>query len=307
LFDGISTGRLALENLGISVASYEAWEWEDKPKSVSRLHWSSTDYHGDVRECIPVEGDTDLLIGGSSCNDLSSAMANRQGLKGSKSSIFWEYVAIWRKSKPKYFLFENVGGMSREDKQIICDVFNCEPITIKGELFAPSLRKRHFWTNIPIDMNTQKYFHSGKELNDILEDGYSPRKYARCLLASDSRPLTTPIKMWWRSKGSGFTTPIFKSKEHYESCEYAWEKYFKPYVSSASGLDKLISSGKVDEHLCWFDGIRYMNQTELEKCLGFDGDYTKNLNRNEAAHVLGMSWTLPAVEWLLSQLGNEYE
>jgi DNA (cytosine-5)-methyltransferase 3A len=50
----------------------------------------------------------------------------------------------------------------------------------------------------------------GINLNDILEDGYSPKDKARCLLVSDSRPLTTPIKMFHRFYAKAFTTLIFR-------------------------------------------------------------------------------------------------
>ena len=38
----------------------------------------------------------------------------------------------------------------------------------------------------------------GIKLNDILKDGWSDREKSRCLLESDSRPLTTPLKMFPR-------------------------------------------------------------------------------------------------------------
>lgn len=65
------------------------------------------------------KGKVDLLIGGTPCQDISVAKANRQGLKGSKSSLFYEYVRIMHECEPKYFLLENNYSMSDEVKDEI--------------------------------------------------------------------------------------------------------------------------------------------------------------------------------------------
>ena len=94
---------------------------------------------GDVKN-VRVEniGWVDLLIGGSQCQDLSIAMRNREGIKGSKSGLFFEYLRLLkeaRKINPKvYFLLENVGRMSKEDKGIITDLMEVEPIRINSSL-----------------------------------------------------------------------------------------------------------------------------------------------------------------------------
>jgi ABC-type cobalamin/Fe3+-siderophores transport system ATPase subunit/site-specific DNA-cytosine methylase len=45
-------------------------------------------------------------------------MKNRQGLAGQKSSLFFEYLRVFQEAQPKYFLFENVGGMKQEALQL---------------------------------------------------------------------------------------------------------------------------------------------------------------------------------------------
>ncbi len=44
-----------------------------------------------------------------------------------------------------------------------------------------------------------------------------------------------------------------------------------------------------------FNGVRYLNQTELERCQTVPEGYTKCLTRNEAADVLGDGWTVDVI------------
>ena len=53
-----------------------------------------------------------------------------------------------------------------------------------------------------------------------------------------------------------------------------------------------------------FEGIRYMNQEELEKCQCVPKGYTKCLTRNEAADVLGDGWNIDIIAYLFSGLLN---
>ena len=53
-----------------------------------------------------------------------------------------------------------------------------------------------------------------------------------------------------------------------------------------------------------FDGVRYLNQEELEKCQSVPKGYTKCLTRNEAADVLGDGWNIDIITYLFSGLLN---
>ena len=49
-----------------------------------------------------------------------------------------------------------------------------------------------------------------------------------------------------------------------------------------------------------FDGVRYLNQEELEKCQCIPNGYTECLTRNEAADVLGDGWTVDVIAHIFS-------
>lgn len=54
-----------------------------------------------------------------------------------------------------------------------------------------------------------------------------------------------------------------------------------------------------------FDGVRFMNQEELERCQTVPNGYTKCLTRNQAADVLGDGWTVDIIAWFFSFLKEE--
>ena len=148
LFDGISCGLVALKRNQIS-AEYYASEIDKYAIQVSQKNHPEIVHLGSVVDLAPIS-DLDLLIGGSPCQDLSIAKKNRKGLEGERSGLFWEYVRIWKESKPKYFILENVNSMSKESKSKITEILQVEPIMIDASLVSAQSRKRLFWTNIPV-------------------------------------------------------------------------------------------------------------------------------------------------------------
>lgn len=115
LFDGISCARQALLRAGIPVEAYYASEIEKHPIAVAMRNWPDTVQLGDVRgvTSYSVGGGVDLLIGGSPCQDLSRAKTDGLGLKGARSSLFYEYLRILQETQPKWWILENVASMKR--------------------------------------------------------------------------------------------------------------------------------------------------------------------------------------------------
>lgn len=149
LFDGISCGRVALEKLNIKIKKYYSSEIDKYPAKIAKLRNPNIIELGSVENVGFIEN-VDLLIGGSPCQDLSRAKSNPEGLKGNRSSLFWEYVRIKNINNPKYFLFENVVPANKEDIKTISDALGVDPVFINSDLFVPQNRPRLYWTNIPI-------------------------------------------------------------------------------------------------------------------------------------------------------------
>jgi hypothetical protein len=166
--------------------------------------------------------------------------------------------------------------MDEKDLIFISNIFGVSPILINSSLVSCQNRERYYWTNIPgsgknlfgepfIEQPIDKKI----KLQDILENGYVDRIKSRCLLESDSRPLSTPAKMEHRYKDTGFTTVVYFTPD----CDYK-------------------------------KGIRYMTQNELERCQTVQNGYTKILKRNEAAGLLGDGWTVDVIVHLLNGIKN---
>jgi len=113
------------------------------------------------------------LVGGSPCQDLSIAKNNREGLKGSRSGLFLEYVRILREKKPTFFVLENVASMNNKDRDFISETLGVEPIMINSALLTAQNRKRYYRTNIP---NVSQPTNANIGIQDILEDNVD-KKY----------------------------------------------------------------------------------------------------------------------------------
>jgi len=298
LFDGMSCGRIALEKAGVKVNNYFSSEIKEHAIEVANYNYQEDEKNrlGDITE---IDGfnlpKIDLLIGGSPCQDFSVANKERLGVEGIKSGLFYEFVRLLKETKPKYFLLENV-RMKKEHQDIISKELGCEPIIINSKEIAPQLRHRLYWTNIP---NITNIVPKDTFLNEVLDNGWADRKKARALLESDSRPLTTPVKMCHRYFNTGFTTLIFKSKEHYTELKKHFDQNFKG--KKAKEIDVLIPS----MDLSVYNGVRYMNKKERERCQTVPEGYTEILSENDAACLLGDGWTVDVIAHILSFMPKE--
>ena len=307
LCDGMSIGHVALDEANIPVEAYYAAEIKDIGIKVTKDNYPNTIHIGDINKISFKDGvlytengeyhcgDIDMVIFGSPCQSFSQAMKTdmRIGLEDKvRSGLFLECYRILKEINPKWFLLENVASMKKEDQAFLSKCMGVQPIRINSKFVGPALRDRLYWTNIP---NVTQPVDKGITLQDILTDGWSDRDKARCLIVSDSRPLTTPVKMFHRYYSTGFSTLIFKSKEHYEECVKEYERL--------SGGKRKITAKELDNYEgTVFDGVRYMNQEELEKCQNVPKGYTKCLTRNEAADVLGDGWSVDVITHIFKGL-----
>lgn len=175
LFDGMSVAQQALKDAGIPVEVYYASEIDPYAIAVTASNFPNTIQLGSVTD-VKGETDIDLLIGGSPCQDLSIAKKNREGLKGERSGLFYEYVRIRDENMPEYFILENVASMPKEAKEQISEILGVQPVMINASLVSAQNRKRLFWVG---KWNGEKYEQveisqpedRGILLKDIIETG----------------------------------------------------------------------------------------------------------------------------------------
>lgn len=114
LFAGVGGLSMGLEAAGFRPIAH--CEVNEHARAVLRRHWPMTRLDGDVRE---IDGawyrGVTLVSGGSPCQDLSIG-GQRAGLKGERSSLFYEQVRVWNESRAPLFLWENVKGALTSNK-----------------------------------------------------------------------------------------------------------------------------------------------------------------------------------------------
>ena len=180
LFDGMSCGQIALDQLGVPVENYFAAEIDKYAIKVAQANYPDMIHLGDVRDVKPDDlPEIDLLIGGSPCQGFSFA-GKQLNFDDPRSKLFFEYVRLLKALKPKYFLLENV-RMKKESMDVITEMLGVEPVAINSNLVSAQNRHRLYWTNIPMDGIPED---RGIVLSDILEDGCTDRDKSHCIDAN---------------------------------------------------------------------------------------------------------------------------
>lgn len=200
LFDGISGCQQSLKELDIKVDRYFASEIDKHAISITQYHFPNTIQLGDV---CKIKGKDlpgiDFMSWGSPCQDLSIGKKNREGLKGSRSGLFWEAVRILNEVKPKYFLMENVASMPDKDRDIISKELGVYPIMIDSALVTAQGRERYYWTNIEgeeFGLFNQKEIPQPKDrkiyIKDILVDGVTYKTKSSTITTNLSKASIQP-------------------------------------------------------------------------------------------------------------------
>lgn len=183
LFDGMSCGQIALNQLGLKVEKYFASEIKPHAIKCTQHNFPDTIQIGDVCKISYKDGilttengsfevgKIDLLIGGSPCQGFSRA-GKELNFNDERSKLFFEYVRILKEVNPAYFLLENV-VMRKEYSDVITEHLGVNPILINSRLVSAQDRKRLYWTNI-------KGVEQPKDKNISFQD-ISPGWFCGCM------------------------------------------------------------------------------------------------------------------------------
>jgi site-specific DNA-cytosine methylase len=276
LFNGMNTGRQALENVGIKVDKYYSSEIKPYAIELTQYHFPDTIQVGDVTKWREWDIDwksIDLVLSGSPCQDLSAA-GKRAGINGKKSSLFFTFVEILehiKSLKPSVlFLQENVGSASKLDVGIMSRALGVYPVRINSSLVTAQLRDRYYWSNIKTkedgmfgDIITDIPQPKDKAImfKDIITSGFVDREKSLCLL------------------------------EGYYSKKPAldFDKYEKRY---RMGMMQIIYESSKESRL--------PNKIEMCRLQGFPDNYCDILTTAKAGSLLGDGWTLPIIEHIFS-------
>jgi len=272
LFDGMGCGRIALERAGIYLDNYYAFEIDKHAINVASKNYPDIKQRGDVynwREWdLPK---IDLLIGGSPCQDLSVANRNTQlGLDGPKSNLFYMFIDVYKRLKPRWFLLENVAPVGGWKKVMDTEVGSVG-VKINSSLFTPQNRNRIYWTNIPYTYPEQQTYKFEFEENP-------DSKYRASLNILDNR----------------------------ERMDFVMSRQSDLCGCLTEALSRNGSSREYMSWLGWVYGktgeVRKPTPIEAERLQTVPDNYTSGVSDTQRYKLLGNGWTVDVITHIFSAL-----
>ncbi|CAE8644364.1 unnamed protein product [Polarella glacialis] len=159
-FDGVAGLLVALTRLPVEVVGFASAETDPTARRLIRKRWPGVIELGSVlsvtseivERLATVYSFVDLVIlgAGSPCQDLSSLLADRKGLAGTMSALFFEIpriVILFRAFFGRKFQFfvENVFSMSKENRHLFSEALGLMPAIICASCFTYCRRPRLYW------------------------------------------------------------------------------------------------------------------------------------------------------------------
>ena len=232
LFDGICSGRVALQRAGIPVNKYYASEIDKYAIMITQNNFPDTVQLGDVTKWEDWDIDwssIDLLIGGNPC--VSWSVAGKQlGTEDPRGQLLFDYVNILhhiQKYNPNVkFLVENV-KMKQEFQDIFSDMLGVQPVEINSALLSAQNRKRLYWTNWEFGQPEDKHIM----LKDIVHE-YSKVDRDKSLCLDANYYKGGNLKQYY--------------EKHRRQLAFEWlNEYIVPFDKTLQILDKEVERGKV--------------------------------------------------------------
>lgn len=293
LFDGISTGRLCLENAGIKVDNYFSSELNPDAIKISEKNYPDIIRLGDVKNVDPIMLPIiDLVIGGSPCQGFSRA-GKCLNFDDPRSKLFFEFVRILndiRKYNPNVkFLLENV-AMKKEWEDIITEHLGVEPRKINSKIVSPQNRERVYWTNIQFDEIESIY----SPLKSILDDVDTTDYIEKDGILFDNRIPETQRELVSVVNGEirvaqatklGYIVP-----NDYDGVNLCFPKSTSRRGRVIRQKSNCITCmGRVGVY--YNRMFRYLTVTEMERAQTLPDGYTEGVSESARIEAIGNGWT----------------
>lgn len=289
LFSGCGGLDLGFERAGFAIPTaneYDKTIWETFKVNHPKTDLIEEDIRKVNENDFPSRADG--IIGGPPCQSWSEAGSLR-GIDDERGRLFFDYIRILRKVRPKFFLAENVSGMlaNRHNKAVqnIIGLFEKSGYDVTLTLVnakdygVAEERRRVFYIGFRKDLNTDFTFPVGSTVDDnkklTLRDViWDLRETA---VPSAEKNHHNPAAINNNEYFTGEFSPIFMSRNRVKS----WDE--QAFTVQASGRQcqlhpqapKMIKFGKDDcrfvagkEHL-----YRRMTVREVARVQGFPDDF----------------------------------
>lgn len=283
LFDGVAAAMVALARLDCQVVGFAASEIDKECKRLVRKRWPGVIELGKV-ESIQEKTITDLLNGlgyevdcllivaGSPCQDLTALLANRMGLHGSRSRLFYEIPRIHRLCKNRFpgmvaLMVENVFSMTEDSRDEFTRILGVQPVLVLASDVSWVRRPRLYWISWELSPQGEErlldkggYLHW--QLPDVrlehghwVDDGWKHLGKEALPTFTRSLPRTKPPL-----QPAGISTASATACSRWTQDRHQFQVY--QYE---------------DHHLLWQGSIwRLPSLQERERLMGFDVGYISN-------------------------------
>ena len=321
LFDGIGALRVAMDLQGVQVAGYISVEKNPQARRVVEAHYPGVEHIEDVASISFEEvkkwslrySQCSLIVigAGPPCQGVSGLNTDRRGaLKDERSCLFahvprvrdWVRLAFpWAQV---HVLMESVSSMDAKDRDIMSSSFGDRPVHIDAGDMTWCHRPRLYWTTWALVEEPGASFVAGAEvsswqlqaqprLDEMLMPGWKKVEPAKAFPTfTTSRPSEVPGR-----KPAGLNQCSDRALQRWHSDMHR----FPPY--QYQDVHCVVNRG---------GEMRIPNVQERELMLGFPLGYTGNCVAKNARKLsstndtrltlLGNSWSVPVVAWLLNQL-----
>ena len=324
LFDGISGLRTACEALRLPMAGHISIEIDAKGRRVVESFYPDTIFVEDIKLltedmvtefALKFSNAGLVLIGaGPPCQGVSKLNFDRRGaLRDHRSSLFQEVPKVVDMFKRKFIwtqvqlLMESVASMGDEDRTVMSQGVQLQPYKIDSLGLTLCRRPRLYWVTWELVED------EGVEISLPQTDDWDQYGEVQFAWVADSQALLEP---GWRLAGDSlptFTTarpspvPGRKPAGLYQ-CNQAELQYWKEDEHKFPPYQYQFQSGLVNSKGLW----RTPSVAEREALMGFPVGYTKMCvpkgeqkgkeYENHRLTLLGNSWQVGVIAWLLAQL-----
>lgn len=256
-------------------------------------------------------GLTDLLIGGSPCQDISIVSKQwnvdkvPKGLKGAKSGLFFEYVRVLNKVKPKWFLFENVRNLNYSNKgedykcviRMLSENYSVQVFNLDSKDYGiPQTRRRIFIIGQRKDLGsfnctTPKKVKLNLKVTDLLESDVATKYY----LSEKMRDYVLNNETWGSNSETDLEIARPLTSTMHKMHRASTDNYY--HASTAP-------EGKTN--------LRRLTPLECFRLQGFtDDDYAKckevGISDKQLYQQMGNTITVPVVEALLFEMQKAFQ
>jgi len=321
LFDGMSCGQIALNQLGIKVDEYYASEIDKWAIQVTQKNYPDTIQLGDItkwREWDIDWASIDLVYGGSPCQGFSFA-GKQLAFDDPRSKLFFEFVDIVNHIKSfnpdVKFLLENV-RMKKEYLDVISEYMGVQPVMINSALVSAQNRVRFYWTNIG---EIEQPEDRGILLKDIIENGEVDREKSLHQMVitggairgryNEDGKTEQKLEVQHTGRANSITTVQKDSL-----CIQVGEADLKGHdsikrVYSPEGKSPTLTTmggghrePKIAQpELTW----RKLTPLECERLQTVPDGYTEGVSKTQRYRMLGNGWTVSVIKHIFSKLEAE--